>query len=168
MGSKKFEPREFSRNALIIITVSFFAALWILFSTIPRYEINLKFENVSMGNFSNILDKKYVAIKNYNDWVNLWNKMNFNVIGIAQPPFVDFNKSMIIAVYEGQHTSSGYAIEITKIVESNYYYEVFVQEEAPGMGCISNIFTQPYHIVKVNYTEKDVTFSNLKEIINCV
>jgi len=168
MGSKKFEPRKFSRNALIIITLSFYAVLWILFSTIPRFEVNLQFENVSVGNFSDILDQKFVAVNNYEDWTNLWNKMNFNVIGIPTPPFVDFNKSMIIAVFEGQHTSSGYDIEITKIVESNYYYEVFLTENIPGMGCISNIFTQPYHIVKVNITQKEVTFTNQKKVGNCV
>ena len=168
MERKKFEIKIFSRNALIILTTAIFAALWIFFSTVPRYEINLKFENVSKGNFSNILDRKNYVIKNYDDWSNLWQKMNFNVIGISQPPFVDFNKSMVIAVFQGEHTSSGYDIEITKIVESNYYYEVFVHEQNSGIGCVSNVFTQPFHVVRLNITGKDVTFSTFKEVVNCI
>lgn len=112
--------------------------------------------------------KKNYVINNNEDWQSLWNK----VYSIQKPtpplPTVDFSKDIVIAVFQGVQGSGGYSIEIIKIVEAENSIKVFVRETSPGPSCtVTDALTQPYHIIKISKTDKEVIFKTEKKITVC-
>jgi len=66
-------------------------------------------------------------------------------------PSVNFTSEMLIAVFQGERGSSGYLTHITRIIMTNTYYLVYVDEIHPGENCGTlTVMTYPYHIVKIN------------------
>lgn len=66
---------------------------------------------------------------------------------------------MVIAVFQGNHSTGGYAIKITQTVEKENSVEVFAKETSPSPdSMVTQAFTQPYHIVKTKRVDKEVLF----------
>lgn len=119
---------------------------------------NVSFETISKGFNSGHIEKKHYVIENEAEWKNLWGKTNS--ISIPQPelPEVDFNKEMVIAVFQGEKSTGGYSIEIVNIVEDSKI-TVFYKEFSPEPGdFVTQALTQPYHIVKIKKTDKEIVF----------
>ena len=66
---------------------------------------------------------------------------------------------MVIVVTQGQKPTSGYEIEITRIIERDNYMEVFVKEKTPGYCAADTVITSPFHIVEVEKSDKQVRFT---------
>ena len=72
---------------------------------------------------------------------------------------INFNDEMIIAVFQGGHSSGGYSIKIKRINEKENSVEVFVKETSPSpLSGVTDALTQPYHIVKTKRVDKEVIF----------
>lgn len=138
-----------------------------------KEEIELTFEAIEKGVYSGYDESRYegktkYVINNNEDWQSLWNE----VYSIQQPtsplPTVDFSKDIVIAVFQGVQGSGGYSIEIIKIVETENSIKVFVRETSPGLSCeVTSALTQPYHIIKISKTDKEVIFQTEKKITVC-
>ncbi len=64
---------------------------------------------------------------------------------------------MVIAVFQGNRSTGGYAVEITQIVEKENSVEVFAKETSPSPdSMVTQAFTQPYRIVKTKRGDKEV------------
>ena len=72
-------------------------------------------------------------------------------------PEVDFSKKLLIAVYGGRHGTSGYPIEVIKIIASQQSYTVYVREKTPGKYA-NQIGTYPYHVVTIDKTNLPIFF----------
>ena len=121
-------------------------------------ESNVNFEVIEKGFNSGHSEKKNYVVDNEDEWGDLWNKVNSIVIPQPELPDVDFNNEIVIAVFQGEKPTGGYSIEIIKIVEDNKII-VFYKEFSPEPGdFVTQALTQPYHIVKIKKSDKEVVF----------
>ena len=82
-------------------------------------------------------------------------------------PVVDFNNSIVLAVYFGGATT-GYSIIITHIIEHEEILEVFVTETSPGDNCMTfQMRTLVYHMVRIQRVEKHIEFTVEHIVDNC-
>ncbi len=99
------------------------------------------------------------------EWSDLWTEM-FPTQMIASA--IDFDNKILIAAFQGQKSTGGYSIEITKIEEIDNKIIVNIAENEPGRNCIvTQAFTSPYHIVELDKTSKEIEFSYSKNITDC-
>lgn len=123
----------------------------------------LKFETVLKGPHNANAEKKNYIIKTQAEWMQLLQKIGDELIAP-----IDFNKDMVIAVFQGQQPTGGYATEIMKILETELNLEVRIKEISPGPNCIvTQALTNPYHIVKLQKSAKEVLINVAKEITDC-
>lgn len=123
----------------------------------------LGFETVVKGSSSEISERKSLVTTSQTEWAQLLQKTREEL-----PPPVDFTNDMLIAVSQGEHSTGGYSIEITKIVEKENNIEIFVKEIEPGPMCeVTHAFTYPYHIVKLQKNNKEVVLRVEKKITQC-
>lgn len=69
---------------------------------------------------------------------------------------IDFTKFQIIAVIDQKYLNGGHTIDITKIAENKN--KIYVKVEKLHTGNIATVLTQPYHIVKIAKSSKEVIF----------
>jgi len=119
----------------------------------------LNFETISKRGYSGHDDRKDYVIKDNTAWNNLWDVVHSRMSPKPDFPNINFNDEMIIAVFQGSHSTGGYSIEITKIIKKENSVEVFVKETTPSPGSmVTQAITQPYHIVKTKKADKEVIF----------
>lgn len=112
----------------------------------------LPFETITKGD-GYYWEKKNYVIKSEEEWVKVLKET-----GTEVPEPIDFSKDMVIVV-SMTATTGGYNIEIVKIIETNDSLEVFIRQISPGPKCIvTQAATSPYHIVKVQKSDKEAIF----------
>lgn len=128
----------------------------------------IQFETIEKKISWNTNKRGNYVIKNAAEWSDLWNKIYPAVIIKPEIPEIDFNKYMVVAVFNGLETSGGYDIEITKIGEKDNAVYVFVKKTIHGSGCaITQSFINPYHIVGFVKSNKEVQYVEKEETVNC-
>ena len=160
---------------LVVLIIALVLFTGISFGTPSRPvppDINLGFETIAKGHASGIAERVFYSIYNSNDWEDIWLKMNSNILEQRELPEVDFDKYIVIAMFQGSKSSGGYDIEATKVVETNYtlnnVVRVTVKETFPGNDCqVTTIITSPYHIIKIPKTGKDINFLMTNVTKNC-
>jgi hypothetical protein len=106
-----------------------------------------------------------LVIKDAKAWAELWNNVHSRVTPRPPVPDVDFQKHMVIAVFMGMRPTGGYSISVAKVQfdKQTDKLVVTVEEIAPSPGSIViQLITQPYHIVVVPRTDKEVQFVTVK------
>jgi hypothetical protein len=119
------------------------------------------FVTVAKGSRSGVRERKLAVVKSGTEWADLWNLHAALATPRKEPPAVDFQSEMIVAVFAGEKRTGGYAVEITAIQQdpAKNLIEVFVREIKPPPGAITTqALTHPFHIVKLNKTELPVNF----------
>lgn len=119
---------------------------------------NLIFGTLLKGYYNGHDDRKDYVIKETSEWSNLWDIV---VTWLPKPDFpgIDFRDEMIVAVFQGNFSTGGYGVKITKIIENENFVEIFVEEISPSGGDpVTAAFSQPYHIVKMKRVDKEVIF----------
>ena len=108
------------------------------------------------GNGDEGIEKSNLVIKTKTDWETLMQKMNTsgNVTDNFTETDIDFNTYMVIAVFL-EVKSSGWQVEITKITENRTNLVIDTNE----IESINTVITQPFHIVKIVKTEKQIIFN---------
>ena len=125
----------------------------------------LFFRTIEKNANNQLTERTTKVIKSQTAWQALWEALS---ITDGPTPAVDFNAKMIIAIFQGQKGTGGYEIEVTKILERENYIEVFAKETSPGVNCGADaVITSPYHIVELNKSDKEVTFTFEQKITNC-
>lgn len=121
---------------------------------------SLDFETIEKDSYSGIETSQNVIVSNINDWEELWNE---TVTWTPdERPFVNFNESMVIAVFMGEQTSGGFEIEILELKEADDVIEVVSKFTVPDGGSgFTTALTQPFHMIKINKTDKNIIFSQL-------
>ena len=117
-------------------------------------EKELSFETVDKDFYSNIQEKSQKAIQNSEDFQELWNEIG----SLKMLEEIDFSKYTVIAVFQGQKTSGGYYIEISKITDKKDSILVNVIEIEAAPGQAAAVITSPYHIVRIPKTTKLIKF----------
>jgi len=107
----------------------------------------------------------YYVITSQKDWEKL--QSGFENSGFYSYSLnfsdLDFEHRMVIAAFQGMRGSSGYEIEITKLVEYENKLEVFIQEKLPGEGMATlTVITSPCHVIEAERVDKEVVFNVVK------
>lgn len=116
----------------------------------------LNFETLSMGHYSNHVEKANYVINSSDEWTDLLERTHLNRVKL---PKIDFTTCTVIATFMGEQKTGGYSVEIKKIEDSEKEIIVYIKESAPAKGTITTmLLTQPYHVVEVKKITKLVVF----------
>lgn len=118
------------------------------------------FETIAKDFYSGQTQKENFVIENEDDFMSLWDK----IYPEPRPdiPDVDFEKYTVIAVFQGQMTTGGYEIRVNKVVEEKNNILVYIEEISPDpQDIVTQALTSPYHIIKMERTEKDIIFKQI-------
>ena len=101
-----------------------------------------------------------LVIYNSLAWTELIGKMNLvnNETRNFTETNIDFSKFMVLAIFDEVKGSGGYSINITDILENQDNLTVTVQQTTPT-GNAYAVMTQPYCIVKIPITAKQIIFN---------
>ncbi len=123
----------------------------------------LEFETIIKGVSSSQAERKDYVIKSQSEWMPILQKAAAEL-----PAPIDFTRDMAVAVFQGVKNTGGYRIEISKIIEKENAIEISVRDISPGRGCmVTQATTNPYHVVKVSRSDKEVIFKTEKTVNNC-
>lgn len=113
-----------------------------------------------LGNGQEGIKGSYQVITDADDWTVLKDKMNsVNAQRIKMEP-VDFSKEIIIALFSDVQGSGGNSIQIDNIVQKKNEIIVQVKKTSPS-GKATSMMTQPYYIVKLPQTKKEIKFETV-------
>lgn len=106
-------------------------------------------------NGSEGIEKSNRVITNATDWQELMAKMNSvnDLTEHFKETEIDFERYIVIAIFLEMKTS-GWKVEINEIKESNNHITVSTKEQAYS----TTVITQPFHIVKIPKTNKEIIF----------
>jgi len=161
-------------NILIILAGVIILGLLIFYQPSKLADSNLVFKtvessgSVGKGFNSGHTERKNYVLRNQNDWELIWNQHTLNTGPKPDVPVIDFDKEMVIAVFAGEFPTGGYNIEIQEIKDSARMVKVRIQEISPSENCfVSQAFTQPFHIIKLEKIDKTVDFAIEKITEDC-
>jgi len=117
-------------------------------------------QDISRGTISGIENERSLVIKNQEDFNSFWSELNPQN---TETPLIDFSREYAIAVTLGQKPSTAYSIEIVNVTEIENQVIVHVKKTEPEPDVlVAPALTQPYHIIKILKTHKDIVFLDFK------
>lgn len=133
-----------------------------------KYPINVELQNSSRRiqyNY-NISQSGYshnIVITEQREWKVFWMELFINSLSEFSekviPPTIDFSKEMVIAVVADARPSTGFEIEISKVIKSGSELIVHVKERKPlPLELVGTSITRPYHIIKLQRMDLPTTF----------
>jgi hypothetical protein len=128
------------------------------------------FETVERGVISGVSRALERVIRDEERWAALWEEQSSIFYPSPPRPAIDFNREMVIAVFAGEQPTGGYAITVTEVkqLEEGRGLKVYYTVEVPGSDCfVEQLFTQPYHMIKLAYSEGVVVFAPNYEVREC-
>ncbi len=121
---------------------------------------NLDFSVVAQGNLngSENIEKSNLIIQNNTSWEGLINKMNSvnNVSNKFIETNIDFSRYTIIAVFDEVYGNGGHSIDVITVKENDF--NVIVKLDRLLKGNLASVITQPFQIIKVPKTAKQIIF----------
>ncbi len=111
------------------------------------------------------IPKQNMIITNQGDWTALLSAMNTvnDVSSTFTETTIDFSRFQIIAVFEEIRYRDGHSIDITEVVETANSIEVKIENLNKGNS--TPAIMQPFHIVKIPKSGKQVIYSSSGEFV---
>lgn len=111
------------------------------------------------GNGIENIEKSNLIIENATSWNDLIDRMNTtnNVSGNFTETDINFSQFQIIAVFDKIYNTGGHSIDIIQIAENERHLMVKIGNLLTGND--SQVLTQPFQIVKIPKTEKEIIFN---------
>ncbi|MCX7947584.1 MAG: protease complex subunit PrcB family protein [candidate division WOR-3 bacterium] len=108
-----------------------------------HYEI---VENISLG----YQNEGIKIFKSYKEYENFYRE-HTNIISDEIPKLtIDFNKEILIGIFLGQRPTSGYSINITKVLLENKKINIYANEECPKKDqIVLMVITYPSVFIKI-------------------
>lgn len=145
---------------------------WILFMTViavPTEDMPqaVMVTQIDAGQYSgSISERKNYHVETTAEWQALWTMVH-GLEGPALPP-VDFERYQVLAVFDGTHSSGGYAINITSIADTGLRRIVRIKHTEPGEECLAaSVITSPYQMVVVPRSSATIARENITETVAC-
>lgn len=114
----------------------------------PVQTVAVPFATLAQGSQSNILARTNYLITSSDELTELWKIID----AATPPPEIDFEKNAVIAVFAGQQPTAGYAIAVSKVVDSGSR-TVSVTLTKPDNTCmVGQVLTAPYEVAVVPAT----------------
>jgi hypothetical protein len=102
--------------------------------------------------------RQNLVIRDNESWQNLINQMNTvtNVSETFTETVIDFSEYIVIAVFDEVKSNGGWTIDIADIVPQNN--QIVVTVTNLKTGDLTSVITQPYQIVKIPVSNKEIVF----------
>ncbi|GHT48378.1 hypothetical protein AGMMS49965_26550 [Bacteroidia bacterium] len=112
------------------------------------------------GSGREVIPQQGIVIKTQSQWDNLKHAMDEvnNTSNSFLEKEIDFNNYQIIAVFDEVKGNGGWSIDITDIAE--YFNTIVVTVKNLKTGDLTSVITQPYHIVKIPASSKEIIFKH--------
>jgi hypothetical protein len=141
-----------------------------------QFEQPVPFDTIRKEKGSAVSEKRNYVINTNKEWKKLWNAMNAFQQEPLPLPEVDFEKKMLIAVFQGYQASIA-NITITDILKTGNNLTVKVKEvilgkyiSPPCPPITANVIT-PFHIVQIDRISKAfrkrIVFETQEEPFEC-
>ncbi len=123
----------------------------------------IAFETIEKNDFVNGREEKGdFVVRDASTLANLYSEM-YPPCPIPEekpnPPQIDFDKQMVIAVFKGTCLGGGYDIKIKSLTRNDDGLEVLVKENVPRRGAANTMQeTYPAHIIKTERYDGKVNF----------
>lgn len=108
------------------------------------------------GNGEEGIGKSKLIISDQKAFEVLLAKTNAVNDQISPAPTIDFDQSIVLAVFDEIKSHGGHSIDITEVSEHEDRF--VVQIERLNEGGMLTVITQPYHLVKIPKTTKPIIF----------
>jgi len=136
-------------------------------STVPT-PAGVSFALLEEGSYSGkITERVNYRIRTEPEFASLWNMMHE---GDDVPvPVVDFDAHDVLAVFEGERPSAGYAISIMSVETTEAgELKVTLLHEEPGATCLtSQVITSPFELVVVPKIDAQITREDVLFVQEC-
>lgn len=125
--------------------------------------VAVPFTPLLRGTYSNVTSRVNYFITSPDQLNELWKMIN----ATSTPPKVDFEKNAVIAVFAGQQPSAGYAIQVSKVVDSSARL-VSITIAKPDSNCMKGqSLTTPYELVTIPTTSLPLAHEDLLATATC-
>lgn len=105
-------------------------------------------------------------IRSFEEWKEVWQKIYSHFSVPPDPPYFDFDKNMLVALFFGEKPTTGYSIDVTEIKKVNDVMKISAVKEESGAGCFPvRVVNYPYTIVQLDPFEGEIEFE-IQEIEN--
>lgn len=125
------------------------------------------FTSLSKGNlFGNGAEgfiKDNIIISSKEEWESFLLKIDTtNKVSSTFENAMDFSKEMIVICLDNVRNSGGFSVEIIEVIKEASITLIKVKFKSPKpMDMVTSVIIQPYHIVKINKTNKKIKFLEL-------
>jgi len=145
-------PNKHLIAALLLVAICLGA---LVFYEWQGEQIDLSFETISQIDYGGYENHEYLFIENSEEWGRIWS--------LALPdgslsPEINFSTHIVIAVFMGERSTGGYEVSIERITDVGGEIIVNVDEIYPGRIFVTEAFTWPHHIIKVERVQKPMVF----------
>src|SRR5690606_11449589 len=111
----------------------------------------LAWETVASGNqATGVSSPRFEMISNQQQLVSFWTRVHASQLQPPPLPSVAFERETLVAIYQGQQTTGGYAVQARRVVEEGgeLYVDVVFTEPAEG-AVTTQAVTSPWTLVRV-------------------
>jgi hypothetical protein len=123
-------------------------------------ERQLKIQQRWQGPYNGRKDAGNEIIESREDFEKLWKVIYSFVVPRPDLPDIDLEKNVIVAAFMGEFPTSGYGIEIEKVVEKEKEVVVYIARHYPPPGSdVAQALSSPYCMVAFEKTGKPITFA---------
>lgn len=121
---------------------------------VQAFGAEVEIRELGRGAYSGMNVATNRVIKTEGEWEKLWKRHGAIRVPPEPAPAVDFEKEMVVAVFMGQKSTGGYAIEIKRIETTALRLRIIVERKEPGPDAIvTQALTAPFHFVAVGRSE---------------
>lgn len=125
--------------------------------------VAVPFTPLASGMRSKVTDRVNYIITSPVQFNELWKMVD----APGAPPEVDFTKEAVIAVFAGEQPTGGYAIQVSKIMDSTSRL-VSVTIQRPSSACmVTQSFTTPYELVTIPATTLPLAHEDISVTKSC-
>jgi PrcB C-terminal len=111
--------------------------------------VQIRFQTIAKGYRSGVRESLQTVARNQTEWEAVWKKHSVET-NPPPPPFIDFKRQIVVAVFLGEKPTGGYDVEIIRVDQSDGALVIHYREKSPLPGSIAiQAMTQPFHIIQV-------------------
>jgi hypothetical protein len=130
------------------------------------YAQDVAYEVVEVGTQSPFEDQKNFVIVNLEEWRDLW--LYVHEDRAAPLPAIDFSRYVVLALFQGQRPSGGYALEVDAVRDVGGSLVVAVSDIEPGQGCtVTDDKTSPFTFIVTQKFSGSLATEVTRKVISC-
>ena len=156
-------------NSVCLLTAIFFLSACSVQKEVvltPGPSVQVEFETIGKGSLYGAgeegIEESNTLIRSNDEWEALKNKMD--AVNTVSQNFkeheVNFAEYYLIACFDPVRPNGGYSMRIRDIVATQHQLEVLIERPEPK-GMAISVLIQPYHIIRIPKTDKEILFLSL-------